>query len=646
MERVFHWPMDDPRLAARASQAAWVLVGGMVLLGMTQNLVVIAEGKATSQRVLDLLLLLLPVCGALIVNQQPRNALGWLLLFTGCVAIVGSTAEAGHWVVAQDAEPNAVAARLPDLQWPLVAPLLFATLLLRFPTGDPGSRWRPALHAGQLGVALLVVTAMTRPWDDAEHGWLRNDLPTLPERIGSALLVAGLLLVLAAALAGIARAVMRYRDPAERPRYTALILFAAATVVAIALLWAIPSLPAWVDSSVPGLVVIGFPVAITVAVLRGQISEHDVLVNRAAMVLLWRLAGVGAVLALSIAAITVLPLRAPSWLLVGIFAGAGSVAAWQCCGRAAQRRYFGMTSVEAVPHDPAALGSWAGAIRETLRVPYAELQADDGRGVSAGQRRSLPERRIDLMAGQRCLGLMVVQQRSASDPFTARDERLLELFAAQIAAQMLLERLTAEAEGSRDALAEAVAADRERLRRDLHDQLGPRLAGIRYLIAAAGPPAPGGPLDAAQYELGQAVEDVRRIAHDLAPRVVQQAGLEQALREYTERWSAATGVVVDLDLNPVPRLSPEAQTALYSVAMEAMANVERHARASRCRLRLDASADTVALEVADDGIGLPAEPPAGLGLNSMAQRAAAIGGRCRIVSEGGTKVLVEVPIHA
>jgi len=277
---------------------------------------------------------------------------------------------------------------------------------------------------------------------------------------------------------------------------------------------------------------------------------------------------------------------------------------------------------------------------------YAELQADDGRGVSAGQRRSLPERRIDLMAGQRCLGLMVVQQRSASDPFTARDERLLELFAAQIAAQMLLERLTAEAEGSRDALAEAVAADRERLRRDLHDQLGPRLAGIRYLIAAAGPPAPGGPLDAAQYELGQAVEDVRRIAHDLAPRVVQQAGLEQALREYTERWSAATGVVVDLDLNPVPRLSPEAQTALYSVAMEAMANVERHARASRCRLRLDASADTVALEVADDGIGLPAEPPAGLGLDSMAQRAAAIGGRCRIVSEGGTKVLVEVPIHA
>ena len=562
------------------------------------------------------------------------------------MAVVGSTAEAGHWVVAPDAEPNAVAARLPDLQWPLVAPLLFATLLLRFPTGDPGPRWRPALHAGQLGVALLVVTGMTRPWGDAEHGWLRNDLPTLPERVGSALLVAGLLLVLAAALAGIARAVLRYRDPVERPRYAALILFAAATVVAIALLWAIPSLPAWVDPSVPGLVVIGFPVAITVAVLRGQISEHDVVVNRAAMVLLWRLAGVGAVLALFVAAITVLPLRAPSWLLVGIVAGAGSVAAWQCCGRAAQRRYFGVTSVEAVPHDPAALGSWAGAVREALRVPHVELRADDGRAAGAGQRRSLPERRIDLTTGQRCLGLMVVQQRSASDPFTARDERLLELFAAQIAAQLLLGRLTAEAQGSRDALAEAVAADRERLRRDLHDQLGPRLAGIRYLIAAAGPPAPGGPLDAAQRELGQAVADVRRIAHDLAPREVEQAGLEQALREYTHRWSAATGVVVDLDLNPVPRLSPETQTALYSVAMEAMANVERHARASRCRLRLDASPDIVALEVADDGIGLPAEPPAGLGLDSMSQRAAAVGGRCRIVSEGGTTVLVEVPIHA
>lgn len=421
--------MDGPRPAARAPQAAWAIVGCLVLLSAGQYLVVLAEGTATGQSVFNLLWLILPVCGALIVNQEPRNALGWLLLFSGCAGIVGWTAEAGHWVMAPDAGPNALAARLPDLAWPLVWPLLFATLLLHFPAGVPGPRWRPALYAGQLGVALLVVTGATLPWGDAEHGWLRNDLPALPERIGSALYPAGMLLVVAAALAGIALSVVRYRDPAQRPRYTALILFAGATVVAMALLRAIPGLPGWVDASVPALVVLGFPVAITVAVLRGQLSEHDVLVNRAALVLLWRLAGVGAVLALSIALATALPPKALSWLFVGVVAGAGSVAAWLLLGAAARRRYFGGTAVEAVPRDPAVLGSWAGAVREALRVPYVEVRAADGRAASAGEHRSLPQRRIDLMSGGRRLGLLVVQQRSASDPFTARDERLLELFA-------------------------------------------------------------------------------------------------------------------------------------------------------------------------------------------------------------------------
>jgi signal transduction histidine kinase len=97
--------------------------------------------------------------------------------------------------------------------------------------------------------------------------------------------------------------------------------------------------------------------------------------------------------------------------------------------------------------------------------------------------------------------------------------------------------------------------------------------------------------------------------------------------------------------DPLPPLPAAVEVAAYRIATEAMTNVARHARARRCLLRLDVS-DELTLQVSDDGIGLPASPPAGVGLPSMTERAAELGGQCRVarIDGGGTLVVAHLPL--
>ncbi len=161
-------------------------------------------------------------------------------------------------------------------------------------------------------------------------------------------------------------------------------------------------------------------------------------------------------------------------------------------------------------------------------------------------------------------------------------------------------------------------------------------------------------------EIRAAIADIRRLVYDLRPPALDELGLVGAIRARAAQCYASAGgsaeggagsapdeilqVLVDAP-EPLPALPAAVEVATYRIVQEALTNVARHARARTCVIRLDVS-EGLRLEIADDGIGLPAEGGAGVGLRSMRERAAELGGTCVIETKphGGTHVLVRLPL--
>jgi signal transduction histidine kinase len=192
--------------------------------------------------------------------------------------------------------------------------------------------------------------------------------------------------------------------------------------------------------------------------------------------------------------------------------------------------------------------------------------------------------------------------------------------------------------------------ERRRLRRDLHDGLGPRLAGLILRIETARnllahEPLADPLLTDLQEQTEAAIAEIRRLVYALRPPALDQLGLVSALREQATACSAqGLRVVVDAP-EQLPPLPAAVEVAAYRIALEALTNVVRHAQAHTCCIRLSL-ADALQLEITDDGRGLPAEVRAGVGLTSMQERAAELGGTWSIerLAEHGTRVLARLPL--
>jgi len=191
--------------------------------------------------------------------------------------------------------------------------------------------------------------------------------------------------------------------------------------------------------------------------------------------------------------------------------------------------------------------------------------------------------------------------------------------------------------------------ERRRVGRDLHDGLGPQLASLTMKAEAARELIDGNPHRAGQLlsellvQTEHAVEDVRRVAHQLRPPVLDALGLLAALRVHGE-GQQPTPVHLDLP-QALPPLTAAVEVAAYHIALEALRNVASHAGATRCTLRLHQQGPTLHLEVADDGSGIPVHHSVGVGLASMRERAAELGGACtfEVAPGGGTLVRAVLP---
>ncbi|MEV4493470.1 sensor histidine kinase [Micromonospora coxensis] len=203
--------------------------------------------------------------------------------------------------------------------------------------------------------------------------------------------------------------------------------------------------------------------------------------------------------------------------------------------------------------------------------------------------------------------------------------------------------------GSRARLAEARDEERRTLRRDLHDGLGPTLAGVSLGVQAArnllavDPDAAGRLLDRLREEADQGVEQVRDLARALLPPVLGEHGLAPALHDLARRYDGS-GLAVRVDATP-PTLPEPVATAVYGIVAEAVRNAHRHSGSTWCRVEVVRDGDGLTVRVTDAGRGVAPGAPAGVGMLSMRERAEGIGGECRVepADGGGTRVTVRVP---
>lgn len=306
-------------------------------------------------------------------------------------------------------------------------------------------------------------------------------------------------------------------------------------------------------------------------------------------------------------------------------------------------------------------------LAQTLRLPYAaiKLRTPDGQfqlEADYGHPRGTPLE-VPLTHRDALVGRLLLDVGPGREPFGPADQRLLDTLTRQVSAAASTVLLTAELQRSRERLIMAREEERRRLRRDLHDGLGPTLAGVVLQVGAAkalvdrDPPAVRALLTRLRGEVQGTIEEIRRLVYKLRPPALDELGLVGALREQATQFSQdleslanADGLTVLVQApQQLPTLPAAVEVAAYRIATEAMTNAARHAQAHTCHVLLTLGADgALELEVCDDGRGLSDGARAGVGLRSMQERAAELGGTCTVEPAvgRGTRVHARLPLSA
>ncbi|MFN2561429.1 MAG: sensor histidine kinase [Jatrophihabitans sp.] len=193
--------------------------------------------------------------------------------------------------------------------------------------------------------------------------------------------------------------------------------------------------------------------------------------------------------------------------------------------------------------------------------------------------------------------------------------------------------------------------ERQRLRRELHDGVGPTLAGVALGLESADRALDGDPQRASRLiketrnDVAGLITDVRRVVDGLRPPMLDEVGLAGALTQLCDAFAARTDCQISVRTGELPTVSAAADVAAYRIGSEALTNVVRHAGATHCEVTLSSSDGWLLLEVTDNGHGGAASRNGGSGLPSMLERAAELGGSVDVRSSStGTRVQARLPL--
>lgn len=580
--------------------------------------------------------------GAVMLSRR-AHPVPWLLglaAIGGGLAAFGTAYDAWAWRPG-GLDPNEAIAQLQSTGW--VPGTLALFLVVPWLVRDHPLRWE---WAGLLvGVALTIAMTLIQArnlWDWFDVMWA----------------VIGFGLVTAAGVA------LRrwFGPPEERNGLGWLALGTAILAVSfLPLIWPQPWLPFWLTPVLHLVSQTVFPAAVLVAVLRNRMWGLQLVISRAVLVALLTTV----LLALYLAVVVPLTLLLPGDGMAQLLAAAAVAVAVQPVRMLLARRVRRLVYGDAA--DPQRVASRLGSqlvssesfedlvatlaadLGDAMRLESVTVVADTTHPVRWGSA-SGPGTEVELRHRGELVGLLQVTARPG-ESLSARDLTTLRELSTVVAAAVVIGRGAAELEEVRGRLSAVRLEERRVIRREIHDGLGPSLAGISLGLQGArnlmgSDPQAGLELLAhLQAEIEVATASVRSLSHHLLPPVLDELGLAAALTELGRRYQSPA-LAFEVSTDGLDDLDTGLAAAAYGIASEAATNVLRHAGATRCRLEARRHGDQLVVRVVDDGRGLPDETSPGVGTLSMRERAEEQGGTLSVQDRpaGGTEVVATLPL--
>ncbi len=594
-----------------------------------------------------------PIFGALLVFQRPKLVIGWLLCLGGlCSALNSLTAN----LALLDLRDRRFA--LPEQIWTVVGVSWKLTMLqlgvllpLLYPDGRlPSTRWRPLIWFTVAVMTLDTLRAQFLPMQlpyRLSFGW-RAQI-ALEQLSGAAMIVAFVSLA------------VRFRRASSEERRQ--ILWPLLAMAAVIIPWVIGNPVWWLTSFTIPLI----PAAITFSVLRHRLYGIDTLITRTL---------VGAGLVGVIGGVYVAAGAASSLFLSdvdrigGLFAALCAGAFFHPLRRVLQRGADNL--LYGSKGDPVALAeglrrrlqrtdptggltATLEVLREGLAVTGVAVRIRDATPgeVTVGELREVV-RDVALVWHGEPVGNLLIGPPGARRLPAAHNGRVIASVAKltpYVADAAHAVRLVGALRRSRERIVATREEERRRLRRDLHDGLGQSLSGMAMSINMArhslrtSPEAAERILSELRSGMDTVTSDIRHLVYGLRPPALDDLGLARAIEEMA---GPGTAVEVSGELAGLPAA---VEVAAYRIVQEALTNVRRHAGAEKVLVALERvsseAGERLNVRVSDDGVGVAAGRRSGVGLASMRERAAELGGTCMITSppEGGTVVEAVLPLN-
>jgi signal transduction histidine kinase len=603
------------------------------------------------------------VVGAVVAAARPGNLVGWAMLAGAALSALGGAGAdlAHHGIIGAPGSVAGVSAfaiagsAVRSLGWYL----LTLGVPLVFPDGKllPSKRnWLPRVFL------IICLAAVIDPVTDAQAdltdlGPWRNPIGLhRPWDVISGLAFVGHVpLAVIATIGIVVQLRRRYRtgSPLQRQQLRLFLVAAVLPVVAAPVVFAISySAGPWVF----GATVLPLPFAIGFAVLARGLYDLRTAANRA-LVWLMLSAVVAAIYALVIAGLgNRLDVRGSSWLA---WLGAAAVAISFAPIRDAlqggvNRLTYGRWEQ---PYDVlAALGQRLEAssdvarlltrvVDELVSLGLMDVSIHDNAGHPIAGASAAGDQAMPLTAYGRRVGTL--RFTAPVDGLRGRDRRLLDDLAGHLGGVLHAHDLTSDLQTARERLVLAREEERRRLRRDLHDGLGPALAGhvLRMdVLASRVAPDVAADVYSLRDDLRATMLDVRRVVEGLRPPALDELGLTGAIEQAVHRLTTPSSVAAVLDVAVPDRLSAAAEVAAYRIVTEAVTNVVHHAHASECRISVRCSKDALVVQVSDDGQGADEGQGDGSGLSTMRERAEELGGTFSFTTGARTQVTATIPL--